>query len=39
VVHSLVQATVNKVLVRFVVFAVSSLVLLALVVQAAIAVF
>jgi hypothetical protein len=39
VVHSLIQATVNKVLVRFVVFAVSSLVLLALVVQAAIAVF
>ena len=39
VVHSLIQATVNKVLVRFVVFALSSLVLLALVVQAAIAVF
>jgi hypothetical protein len=39
VVHSLIQATVNKVLVRFVVFALSSLVLLALVVQAAVAVF
>jgi hypothetical protein len=39
VVHSLVLATVNKVLVRFVVFALSSLVLLALVVQAAVAVF
>ena len=39
IVHSLVQATVNKVLVRFVVFALSSLVLIALIVQAAIAVF
>jgi hypothetical protein len=39
VVHSLVQATVNKVVVRFVVFALSSVVLLALVVQAARAVF
>ena len=39
IVHSLVQATVNKVIVRFIVFALSSLVLLALIVQAAIAVF
>jgi hypothetical protein len=39
VAHSLIQATVNKVIVRFVVFALSSLMLLALVVQAAIAVF
>jgi len=39
VIHSLVQATVNKVIVRFAVFALSSLVLLALVVEAAIAVF
>jgi hypothetical protein len=39
VAHSLIQATVNKVIVRFVVFALSSLVLLALVVQAAVAVF
>lgn len=39
VLHSLVQATVNKVMVRFVVFALSSLVLIALVVHAAIAVF
>jgi hypothetical protein len=39
IVHSLVQATVNKVLVRFVVFALSSLVLIALIVQAAMAVF
>ena len=39
VVHSLVQATVNKVVVRFIVFALSSLVLLALVVHAAMAVF
>ena len=39
VVHSLVQATVNKVIVRFIVFGLSSLVLLALIVQAAIAVF
>jgi hypothetical protein len=39
VVQSLVQATVNKVVVRFVVFALSSVVLLALVVQAARAVF
>jgi hypothetical protein len=39
VVHSLVQATVNRVIVRFAVFVASSLVLLALVVQAARAVF
>jgi hypothetical protein len=39
VIHSLVQATVNRVIVRFAVFVASSLVLLALVVQAAIAVF
>jgi hypothetical protein len=39
VVHSLVQATVNKVMVRFVVFALSSLVLIALIVSAAIALF
>jgi hypothetical protein len=39
VLHSLVQATVNKVIVRFIVFALSSLVLIALIVDAAIAVF
>lgn len=39
VIHSLVQVTVNKVMVRFVVFALSSLVLIALIVHAAIAVF
>jgi len=39
VLHSLVQATVNKVMVRFAIFALSSLVLMALVVHAAIAVF
>jgi hypothetical protein len=39
VIHSLVQATVNKVTVRFIVFALSSLVLVALVVRAAIALF
>ena len=39
VIHSLVQATVNRVVVRFAVFVASSLVLLALVVQAARAVF
>ena len=39
VIHSLVQATVNKVVVRFVVFVLSSLVLVALIVHAAIAVF
>ena len=38
VVHSLVQATVNKVAVRFAVFVVSSLVLLALIVRAAVAI-
>jgi hypothetical protein len=39
VVHSLVQATVNKVMVRFAVFVASSLVLIALILHAAIAVF
>lgn len=39
VLHSLVQATVNKVIVRFAIFAASSLVLMALIVHAAIAVF
>ena len=39
VVHSLVQATVNRVSLRFVVFALSSLVLVALIVQAARTVF
>jgi hypothetical protein len=39
VVHSLVQATVNVVLLRFSIFMVSSLVLLALAVRAALAVF
>lgn len=39
VVHSLVQVTVNKVLVRFTVFLLSSLVLIALIVHAATAVF
>jgi hypothetical protein len=39
VLHSLIQATVNRVMVRFLVFALSSLVLIALVVHAAIAVF
>jgi hypothetical protein len=39
VIHSLIQATVNKVTVRFAVFALSSLVLIALIVHAAIAVF
>jgi len=38
VVHSLIQVTVNKVMVRFVVFTLSSLVLLALTIRAAIAV-
>ncbi|MFM7404173.1 MAG: MAPEG family protein [Erythrobacter sp.] len=37
--HSVVQATVNRVLVRFALFALSSLVLMALIFQAAIAVF
>ncbi|WP_341712200.1 MAPEG family protein [Erythrobacter sp.] len=39
IVHSLVQATANRVLVRFVLFALSSLVLMALVLHAAIFVF
>lgn len=39
VVHSLVQATANKVMVRFVLFALSSLVLIALIFHAATAVF
>ena len=39
VAHSLVQATANKVMVRFVLFAVSSLVLIAMIVHAAMAVF
>jgi hypothetical protein len=39
VIHSLVQATVNKVVIRFIVFALSSLVLIALIVHAAMAVF
>jgi hypothetical protein len=39
VIHSLVQATVNKVVVRFALFVLSSLVLIALIVHAAIAVF
>ena len=39
VVHSLVQATINRVMVRFILFALSSLVLIALIVSAAKAVF
>lgn len=39
VLHSLIQATVNKVLVRFAVFALSSLVLIALIVRAAMVLF
>lgn len=39
VVHSLVQAISNRVAVRFAVFVLSSLVLIALIVQAAVAVF
>jgi len=39
IIHSLVQATVNKVVVRFSVFVFSSLVLIALILHAAIAVF
>lgn len=39
IVHSLVQATVNKVMVRFMVFALSSLCLIALIVHAGLAVF
>ncbi|WP_245228497.1 MAPEG family protein [Pontixanthobacter sp. CEM42] len=39
IIHSLVQATANKVMVRFVLFALSSLVLIALIFHAAIKVF
>lgn len=39
VIHSLVQATVNKIMVRFGIFALSSLVLAALILHAAIALF
>ena len=39
VIHSLVQATANKVMVRFVLFALSSVVLIALIVKAAMVVF
>ncbi|RDC59614.1 hypothetical protein HME9302_00804 [Alteripontixanthobacter maritimus] len=39
VIHSIVQVTANKVLVRFILFALSSVVLIALVVKAALAVF
>lgn len=39
VIHSLVQATANRVMVRFVLFALSSLVLIALILHAAMAVF
>lgn len=39
VLHSLVQATVNKVMLRFIIFVLSSLVLIALILHAAIAVF
>lgn len=39
IVHSLVQATINRVTLRFATFAVSSLVLIALIVRAAVAVF
>ncbi|PKP89121.1 MAG: hypothetical protein CVT77_18695 [Alphaproteobacteria bacterium HGW-Alphaproteobacteria-16] len=39
VAHSIVQATVNRVIVRFALFALSSLVLIALILHAAIAVF
>jgi hypothetical protein len=39
VIHSLVQATVNKVMARFAMFMLSSLVLIALIVQAALALF
>lgn len=39
VIHSLVQATANKVMVRFVLFALSSVVLMALIFHASIAVF
>ena len=39
IVHSLVQATANRIQVRFVLFALSSLVLIALIIKAALAVF
>lgn len=39
IIHSLVQATANKVMVRFVLFALSSVVLIALIAEAALAVF
>ena len=39
VIHSLVQATANKVMVRFVLFALSSVVLMALILHAALALF
>ena len=39
IIHSLVQATVNRVMIRFVLFALSSLVLMALTLHAGIAVF
>lgn len=39
VVHSLIQATVNKVMLRFAVFVLSSLVLMALILRAALALF
>lgn len=39
VVHSLVQATINKVMLRWAIFMLSSLVLIALILHAAIAVF
>lgn len=39
VIHSLVQATANRVMVRFVLFAISSVVLIALIVHAAMVVF
>jgi hypothetical protein len=39
VAHSIVQATFNRVMVRFALFALSSLVLMALILHAAIAVF
>ncbi len=37
VIHSLVQATINKIVLRFSIFAMSSLVLMALIVHAAVA--
>ena len=39
ILHSLIQATVNRVIIRFALFALSSLVLMALILHAAIAVF